>query len=309
MREIDIAICSYKKPESLLYTLMSIKKYSGRHVNSVWINDDQGAPLSELAEIYSAAHVINYFIPWQLKTRRNTQRIGWHHSNVLGFTPRYHDLKSTLYHSILPLVKNHRLFTDKPNIRYQWAIDNTKQRYLFLVHDDILFFDDILTLYLQKMRENSELAMVGDLGQCWRCSHHDVCCPEKINNHVYPSPNWPITGPKGSKDTRRSCRMNEWCLLLDVEKIRDVQNRKHCLFGNYDDYGDVGAFFFDAAINCGYEVADPLPTQKQRIKYYQHGWFNQSGHSVWVDQGRGKTIYDEQKIKERTLRDFGLALI
>ena len=29
MTKIDVAINSYKKPESLLYTLMTLKKYSG----------------------------------------------------------------------------------------------------------------------------------------------------------------------------------------------------------------------------------------------------------------------------------------
>ena len=40
MEKIDVAVQSYKKPESLIYTLLSLKKYCGNHIDTIYINDD-----------------------------------------------------------------------------------------------------------------------------------------------------------------------------------------------------------------------------------------------------------------------------
>ena len=40
MNKVDVAIQSYKKPESLVYTLFSLKKYCGEHIDTIYINDD-----------------------------------------------------------------------------------------------------------------------------------------------------------------------------------------------------------------------------------------------------------------------------
>ena len=37
--KIDVAVPSYKKPESLLYTLMTLKKVAGDLIDAVYIND------------------------------------------------------------------------------------------------------------------------------------------------------------------------------------------------------------------------------------------------------------------------------
>lgn len=38
--KIDVAVPSYKKPESLIYTLMTLKKVAGDLIDAVYINDD-----------------------------------------------------------------------------------------------------------------------------------------------------------------------------------------------------------------------------------------------------------------------------
>lgn len=40
MTKIDVAINSYKKPESLIYTLMTLKKVAADLIDTVYINDD-----------------------------------------------------------------------------------------------------------------------------------------------------------------------------------------------------------------------------------------------------------------------------
>lgn len=38
--KVDIAIQSYRKPELLILTLLSLKSFSGEHIDTVFINDD-----------------------------------------------------------------------------------------------------------------------------------------------------------------------------------------------------------------------------------------------------------------------------
>ena len=38
--KIDVAVQSYKKPESLIYTLLSLKKHCGDLIDTIYINDD-----------------------------------------------------------------------------------------------------------------------------------------------------------------------------------------------------------------------------------------------------------------------------
>ena len=40
MEKVDVAIQSFKKPESLIYTLLSLKKYCGNYIDTIYINDD-----------------------------------------------------------------------------------------------------------------------------------------------------------------------------------------------------------------------------------------------------------------------------
>ena len=36
--KVDVAVQSYKKPESLVYTLLSLKKHCGKHIDTIYIN-------------------------------------------------------------------------------------------------------------------------------------------------------------------------------------------------------------------------------------------------------------------------------
>ena len=39
--KIDVAVQSYRKPESLIYTLFSLHRHSRDAIDTVWINDDR----------------------------------------------------------------------------------------------------------------------------------------------------------------------------------------------------------------------------------------------------------------------------
>ncbi len=67
-------------------------------------------------------------------------------------------------------------------------------------------------------------------------------------------------------------------------------------------------------MSLGYGFTDPLAPREPgsaedpRAGFYVHGWQGHSGHSVWVDQGRGRARYDPAAIKQRMLEQFDVAL-
>ena len=87
MTKIDVAINSYKKPESLLYTLMTLKKHSGDLIDTVYINDD--CSNNGAYELYTHPTVAEYFKPWKLDVRVNTRNVGVKEVYVRGFRPEY----------------------------------------------------------------------------------------------------------------------------------------------------------------------------------------------------------------------------
>lgn len=251
--KIDVAVPSYKKPESLLYTLMTLKKVAGDLIDAVYINDDCSNDGS--VEIYNDRRVREYFSPWKLNVRVNTRNVHISQVYVPGYRVDYMDWKFMLtkWHRFIdPRVPHNR-----HDIRYQYALDNTDKKYLLIIHDDVKFVKDVVSLYLKAFADNPNLAVAGDFGQCWRCRFAAVCSPKKIMSGFRPSRWWPLTPTSGepadfnpANGYTRACRINEWCCMVDVEKCRDVTERKRCFLGNMYKYSDTTAFWFGKWLNA-----------------------------------------------------------
>lgn len=304
--KIDVAVQSYMKPESLLYTLMTLKEQSGDLVDTVFINDD--CSVGDVVDKYRCDAVTRYFEPWKIRVRVNSHRTKWGPGFVRGYRPKSLKLSRFLKFGMLNLYSNGRFFYDRENIRYQWALEQSDKKYLFIIHDDVEFRKDVLRRYLAFAEGLTMPAIVGDLGQCWVCPYKSapsLCNPAKIMEGSYPSKGWPVTG---SNKKTRLCRINEWCCLVSVQAARDILERERVFFGNYEDFGDVGAYWFDRAIALGYSFGDPLTDGDKRREYYLHGWQGHSGHSVWVDQGDGKAKYMKDMIEQRMQEKYGVVL-
>lgn len=305
-QKIDLSVQSYKKPESLLYTLMCLKECSGHHIDTLYINDDCSG--DDLEGIYLNDKVKDYFSDWNIKVRVNTRPVRWYRAFVNGYRPSYLSVKKFLNHKFLDLFRKEKLFHIQEDIRYQWAINSTDKHYLFIIHDDIEFYDDIVGFYLDNITDNC--AVIGELGQCWRCIFAEAnppCNPEKIMKSIYPSKNWPLTVDKSSGH-KRACRINEWCCLINVEAVKCITEKERCFFGNYDDDGDVGAYWFEQVVKHGYNFVDPLPTYEERNKYYRHPWQGHSGHSVWQEQDGNMNVYNREFVIKRMIERFGVDL-
>jgi hypothetical protein len=306
--KVDVAIQSYMKPESLLYTLMTLKEHSEGLIDTVFINDDCSP--DAVIKKYTSDTVKSHFHKWKIYTRKNTHRAGWWQGVVFGYWPKYLKLRPFLAKTKRNLSQHHRIFCRRHNIRYQWALDTTDKKYLFTIHDDMEFRKNVLQEYIAFAEQLTNPAIIGDLGQCWVCPYQSepfFCTPDKIMHGQYPSAIWPITDCKAS-NAMRACRINEWCCLLSVEAAVNILKTERVFFGNYDDNGDIGAYWFERAIALGYSFGDPFPDFQDRLKYYVHGWQEFSGHSVWVDQGCGKSTYNKHLIEQRMQEKYGIVL-
>jgi len=300
--KIDVAIQSFKKPELLVYTLLSLHKYCKESIDTIWINDDKSG--ENILDYYASSAVQKALFPWKIKVRENQNRIGWWLAFVKGKKPKYLSRFYMYYRMLWNLYKTGHIYTNKEDIRYQWAIDNTNKEYLLVLHDDVSFYGDIVSIYLNKIKNLKKPIIVGDLGQCWRCAYHkDGCNPSKIINGEFPSKNWPFT-KIDKHDHAWACRINEWCALISVDAAKEMDKKNHILYGNYDNNGDIGAYWLAVAIENGFNFSDPLPTPNERKKYYIHGYEGNAGHSVWVNQGSGKRDYPKNEIRKKLLIDF-----
>lgn len=308
--KVDVAIQSYKKPESLVYTLLSLKKYCGNHIDTIYINDDCSG--DGVIEHYKKPELLKLMSPIKIKVRVNTKPSGYTHTIVTKevlFRKGFVEKMKLLGHFFINRAK---WYSTTDDIRYQWAINQTNQKYIFLIHDDIKFYGDVLKLYLDCFEEDENLAIVGDLGGSKRCPYGPCgskCKPKNILDKKYPSNEWPITGKHSLLHTllgryKRNCRINEWCCLIDVEKCRKIQE-DGTFFGNYEGGGDVGCMWFAKIIDKGYSFFDPLPTAAERQNYYLHWWQGYEGHDVWVNRGNGKADYEKEMIINCISKEYG----
>jgi hypothetical protein len=302
MEKIDLAVASYRKPESLIYTILSLHRQCGRLIDVIYIDDDCSGP--ECTGLYTDGRLQKAVEPSRVRVRVNSRRAGYGRTIV---TARM--VRNSAARWLLRGLKGG--LHDENDVRYQWAINSTDKPYLFVMHDDIRFGGDIVSVYLDAVRMRDDIAIAGDLGQCWRCLEGRVCSPASIMQGRYPHGYWPLTTSRTGALPRfyeRDCRINEWCCMLNVGIARKITESDACYFGNYEDGGDVGAYWFSKIIGKGYGFVDPLPDSSGRNRYYDHGWQGHSGHSVWVDQGTGRSDYAAGMIRELLKEEFDYEL-
>jgi len=309
MMKVDVAIQSYKKPESLVYTLLSLKKYCGEHIDTIYINDDCSG--EGVIEHYTEPELLSMLAPIKVKVRTNRKPSGYTHTVVTKEVLFRKNMKRQVQLLGHFFINRAKWYSTTDDIRYQWAIDRTDKEYIYLIHDDILFFDDVLGLYIEKAQGDSNLAIIGDLGGSKRCIFGpcgEKCKPQNIIDGIYPCSDYPNMGKKTIIHTllgryKRYCRINEWSCLLKVDACHQIAE-EGVYFGNYESGGDVGTYWFERIIRRGYGFVDPLPTKEERKGYYLHWWQGHEGHDVWVDNGQGKPEYEKDMIVERIFRDF-----
>lgn len=303
----DVAIQSFRKPESLVYTLLTLHAHCAPRIGAVWINDDRSEDGS--VEAVERLRASGRLAPWDVRLRVNRRRVAFRGTimtpGMIGRAVRGGTTRNGLLRMAHGLATR-GLFRAE-DVRYQNALGATAAPYVIVLHDDVRVTGDLATLLIETMEADPRLAIAGPLGQCWRCGHAPGCTPRQVLEGRHPSPQWPRTRRPGQDDRARyddrACRVNEWCCILRVSAARELA-RDHVFFGNKEAGGDTAAYWFAEAVRRGWRFADPFPVPG-RHRFFKHGWQGHAGNDVWKPRGQGGRDYARRKVRKRLRAEFG----
>lgn len=245
--KIDVAVQSYKKPESLIYTLLTLKKYSGDLIDKVYIDDDKSNDNSK--DLLLSKQFSDAMAPIQIYYRENEKR-GGYEADILTtemFSKR--TFKEKIYLLLGIICKRTIFVSTNDDIRYQWAINQTDKKWLLVIHDDVRFDSDIVSFFFQKYCD-SNVAIAGEIGPCENCSFNQEskCNRERLIKGFRPR-GYPVCGSRGILHNIlgrkiRPCRVHEWVCLLNTDVAREVYLRYGICFGAASFGADVGGYIF-----------------------------------------------------------------
>jgi hypothetical protein len=282
MGSVDVVIQVYGKPHQTAVTLLSLLEHSGTHVGKIWFIEERQQPFgAEFSALRNYLHdrLIHYRPPIWLGSHQ------------------------------LPWRSLHRWGPLRRSLRYQCAWEKSKQRYLYVTHNDVLYTDDILRPMLDRIEGH---IAVGPVGQCWNCSawKAQVCTPESFMEYRPSFEEWTRLSTRypGARMQRYAhvveparpwplpeCRVNEWTLLVDLDTARPSTMPIGDAVPIGASYGlDTGTQWFHDVVNAGHRVRhmDTSP-------FAQHAWASSTGggYPALFDHGeymRGEAMAFEQ---------------
>jgi len=243
--KVDVIINVFGKPWQTLATLKTLLKHSGQHIDKIFM-------IKEVKQLND----------------ENIDFIFKHIPNLEVFTPR--DYIFTI-HNLDYKNENQRF-----NVRYQYGIERSDKKFVFITHNDVFYSGDIIGHMLDVI---GDCVGVGEIGQCWNCPAKaaGVCSGDKFYEwnptyddilklkvpHIRTSlGNINKNNPKPMPE----CRLNEFACLLNREIIiNECQPNGPCpLFGQHG--MDSGDLWFRYMHFKGYKFVD-------NRKYYDHGYW------------------------------------
>ncbi len=223
---VDVAVNIFAKPFQTALSLLSLLRHSGEHVGVIWLQFEPYGSRYDTITPYYIAHYLR-------------ERLG---GRCRVFQPEFWLARE----AVDPTRLDDAAY--RFSIRYQYAFEHSQSRKLFLMHNDVLVFRDILGAML---REMGDAFAVGLLGQCWNCPAHREELTREVMGRAACGPlSYAEFQPdyaalcrlyalarqrgifvrpydEGFADifARRpwplpECRINEWACLLDLEKTR-----------------------------------------------------------------------------------------
>jgi len=200
--------------------------------------------------------------------------------------------------------------------RYQYGIETSDKKWIFLMHNDILFTGDIIKNMIDKIGYS---AGIGLIGQCWNCSgfksgmcdgeRHDKVNysydevvdmmnkfpPVRYHFYQYVNKEKPMPLPE--------CRLNEFACIINREATMKecMPNGNIPLFGAYDQL-DCGVIWFRKMIDAGYKFVN-----YDINKDSDHGYFskiearNYNGDKSFFVSGYPTQLHEESYWKAEEL--------
>jgi hypothetical protein len=228
MPTVDVSINIFAKPFQTALALLSLLKYSAKHIDCLYL---QFEPLGSRYDADPPYSIVRYL-----------QAKGY---KVIVFQPELW---------LATDVTDETRLQDEAyrfSLRYQYAFEHTDKKFLFILHNDELFKRDIIG----DMLEHIDGAFaIGQLGQCWNCPLRNAelvqaaglgslaCTPERYQEYKPDAKALRILYVEAQKrniwarpylaglDAHYSvsgwplpeCRVNEWGCLVDVEQTKPL---------------------------------------------------------------------------------------
>lgn len=214
IQKVDVAVNVFGKPYQTIVAINSLLKYSGQHIHKIYLiveKKQKNEGDIDIIKRHIQFENIEYFIP--------DFYFGWWPGRRIG-----------LLNLLLSKFNKYRY-----SIRYQYAYEKSNKDFLFLMHNDMIFSDDLIGAYLSSI---GEAVGIGKIGQCHNCPAFEIHCTPKTYTEFKPSfnelvklyekfphsrivvnnilerqkRNWPLP----------ECRLNEFASLINLKKSRKV---------------------------------------------------------------------------------------
>ena len=302
--KVDISIAFYGKPYQAIATIESLMRHSGQHIDTIYLSRERIQPWDDWSGIFK---IIDTFRNRSINGQKVKLDIFYPH-HFLG----------------LGVLDYQRAKTDarfRHSILYQYALEKTPQKYLCIMHNDMLFHADMIGDMLKEFENGPDnLAGVGSIGQCWSCPAGPDWgnkCHSKIYRQYVPTAEEAIALHEAHATPRQQidlkvlrngrihmlpeCRLNEYCALVDVEKYRQ----------NSLPDGDIGCY------GGGWEGADTATVWSHDMfkrgytfnhltleDYVRHAAFDETGSGTASNSSSDKYWAAEKNAEAYIIKNY-----
>lgn len=257
----DVCMQAFGKPLQTALALLTLHQFSGAFINKMFFVIEPAAPKYDNRSL----------------------------NGLNGIVPSMHSFTPAIWNGLDELDPD-RLKDEKyrHSIRYQYGWETSDADFLLLLHNDVVFKDDIVTPFINNIGAN---VGIGAIGQCWNCPAHNravtrrtninkgnPCKPENYDNcscsfdqlkeayrisHLLKLPlRWKAEDALQREYEKRpwplpECRLNEWCGMINLGKARKltVPYGTGRPFGAYLPGHDLGVAWFRDMNHAGLRFA------------------------------------------------------
>ncbi|MCU0340398.1 MAG: hypothetical protein MUE30_10985 [Spirosomaceae bacterium] len=282
--KIDVAISFYGKPYQTIVTIETLLKHSGQHIDKIFLTRELFQPHHDDIGIFK---IIDYF-----RKRPEVKLEVYFPAYFLGLGVMMDNFER---------AKTDARF--RHSILFQYAFEKTDKKYLCPIHNDMVFFGDMIGQMLNIFEHGRpDLLGVGMIGQCWNCpagpNYAQLCNGDKYQDFVpskeellallakYDSPRKDYelkVIETGRVHPLPECRLNEYCAMVDVEKYRQetLPNGPVGCFGGNWGGTDIVTIWTHDMFNRGYTFKN-----LSFHSYAHHGFFDPSGSGNQANSSR-----------------------
>lgn len=284
--QVDVCINYFGKPYHTAVTILSLWKQSARHINKIYLVIEKVQPYYQ----YDVIPVLKFY---------------------LNELPIQYVYPKHFYYSGNP---DECCLSDQQKrygLKYQYALETSDKKFLFLSHNDCLYKDDLLGKMLDAIVDEN-IAGVGLIGQCWNCPAFfaKLCDGSRFERYIptkdeltdlvdtYTPPRAKIHYKLIARNLIHplpECRLNEYACLINVPLYREnsVPRGDILPFGGGWHGTDWGAVWFYSMVNRGYKFIN-FPFEP----YMKHAPFssNGSGHRADTEFDLYRTTEEAAKV-------------